>query len=75
MEISIDNDVEVESEETFRISLGTLPELDRRISINPSRATVTINDDDGMYVFTNTPHTDIATFSGNHSVTINIATA
>ena len=50
VDISIFDDLKVESEESFGIGLRRLSELDSRITINPSRATVTIIDDDGMYV-------------------------
>ena len=41
------DDAEVEGDETFDVSLSHDSDLDRRIRINPNRATVTIIDDDG----------------------------
>ena len=45
--ITIINDLEVENTKSFRVTLGRTPDLDSRISINPTRAEVIINDDDG----------------------------
>ena len=46
------NDGEVEGDETFYVSLVSVVDdpdsaLEHRIRLNPNRATVTINDDDG----------------------------
>ena len=46
--ITIINNLEVENQKSFRVTLGRTPDLDSRISINPTRAEVIINDDDGM---------------------------
>ena len=48
LDIPIINDNEVENDKIFRLTLGRTADLDRRVSINPARANVTINDDDGM---------------------------
>ena len=47
-DITIINDLEVENTKSFRVTLGRTPDLDSRIFINPTRAEVIINDDDGM---------------------------
>ena len=41
------DDAEVEGDETFVVSLSHDSDLDRRIHLNPNRATVIIVDDDG----------------------------
>ena len=41
------DDAEVEGDETFVVSLSHDSDLDRRINLNPDRATVIIEDDDG----------------------------
>ena len=46
-DITIINDLEVENMKSFRVTLGRTPDLDSRISINPTRADVIVNDDDG----------------------------
>ena len=64
LDIPIINDNELEYDKIFRVTLGWTSDLDRRVSINPTRADVTINDDDGMcqsipgvlvYTYTNEP--------------------
>ena len=41
------DDAEVEGDETFGVSLSHDSDLNRRIHLNPNRATVIIVDDDG----------------------------
>ena len=49
VDIPIINDNEVEKDKTFRVTLGRTADLDRRVIINPTRADITIVDDNGMF--------------------------
>ena len=48
LNIPIINNNEVEKDKTFRVTVGRTPDLQRRVIVNPTRADVTIIDDDGM---------------------------
>ena len=49
LDIPIINNNEVEKDKTFRVTVGRTTDLDRRVIVNPTRADITIVDDDGMY--------------------------
>ena len=47
--IPIRDDLEVENEKSFEVTLERTSDLDSRITIHPTRAKVIITDDDGMF--------------------------
>ena len=54
--ISIVDDVTVENDESFRITLGRTSGLDSRITIRPTQGVVTINDNDSVFYSTRDAH-------------------